>query len=245
VTAPGRTAVVKVGSLAIPRRAVSLFATITMTVGGVIVAYVTRRPGVGDARFSTDGDRMVGSVLGLLVAFVGVATINLPPRSSRKAVSRAMADIPTSLPRSVVQVVRGRGHHAPYPGNRDDVEVTFRYHPRDPYSVRLEFSSVDPYDGSVSAPSVWEVARDALSAGAIHGLSSGMGDFRVMEPTEATFRLRLLSTRECLGGTCPHYDVHLSREHVYSFLLRTFAIVPQGYESDHVDVDGALARLLA
>ena len=246
MTAPGHTAVVKVGSLAIPRRAVSLFATVTMTVGGMVIAYVIPVVlGLGDARSSTDGARVAGLILGLLVAFLGIAALDTSSHPRRKA-PQVMASIPTSLPKPVVQVLRGRGYHATNHAG-DDLRVTFAYHPQHPYSVRLDFSAVDPFDGSLSDTAVWEVSRDVLSAGAMYGLPNELGDFRVIEPTTTGFRLRLMSSSkadECCGKGCTYYDVHLSRSEVRSFLLRTFAVIPEGGESDHVDVDMALERLL-
>jgi hypothetical protein len=241
MTASGRTAVVRLGRWD-SQACLPLF---TLSPGGGVIITMGSGSFWGwGTRGLRDDDRW-GPALGLLVAFLGVAMLNTPSRPIRKVASPIMVSIPASLPRPVVQVLRGSGYHLARPNLGDDLIVTFGYYPHEPYSVRLGFSSVDPCDGSLSAPSLWEISREVLSAGAIHGVPNELGDFRVVEPTVTAFRLRLMSTEECYGGTCPYYSVSLSRSEVRSFLLRTFRAVPEGRESAYVDIDGALERLLA
>ena len=247
MTAPSRTSDIRLGSLTMSRRMVALFAAVTMTLGGVIIAYMVPVVlGLGDARFSNDGDRTVGPVLGLLVAFLGVATIGIPPNSRRKRVSRSMSRLPRRHPNLIVQDVGGVGYHEAEPHFDDDLVVTFTYRRDRPYSVMLGISNVDPHDGSLSTPQVWEVARDVLYEGVVLGVPSGIGDLRVATPNSTVTQVQLMhSDEDCCDGECARYDMNLPRREVRSFLLRSLKAVPEGQESGYLDIDASLDRLLA
>ena len=110
--------------------------------------------------------------------------------------------------------------------------VSLRYSSADPYAVRAVFSG----DG---VEVEWVFARDLLRT----GLASPVGDGDVhVWPSWGTGRERLMISHTSPDGQAV---LEATAEDVRSFLDRTAAVVPDGDESSHLDLDAALARLLA
>lgn len=110
--------------------------------------------------------------------------------------------------------------------------VTLLYDSHEPYAVQAVFRTGP---GGVT----WVFARDTLASG-VDG-PAGEGDVRVWPA----------------GGTLPGDRVHIALSSpdgqalleapaadLRAFLRRTWDLVPVGTESEHVDVDAALAALL-
>ncbi len=110
--------------------------------------------------------------------------------------------------------------------------VSLRYSSTDPYAVRAVFSG----DG---VEVEWVFARDLLRT----GLASPVGDGDVhVWPSWGTGRELLMISLTSPDGQAV---LEATAEDVRSFLDRTAAVVPDGDESSHLDLDAALARLLA
>lgn len=110
--------------------------------------------------------------------------------------------------------------------------VSLRYSSGDPYAVRAVFSG----DG---VEVEWVFARDLLRT----GLASPVGDGDVhVWPSWGTGRELLMISLTSPDGQAV---LEATAEDVRSFLDRTAAVVPDGDESSHLDLDAALARLLA
>jgi hypothetical protein len=85
----------------------------------------------------------------------------------------------------------------------------------------------------------WVFARDLLR----HGLSNPTGDGDVhVWPSWGTGRELLMISLTSPDGQAV---LEASADDVRSFLDRTTAVVPDGQESDFLDLDAALTRLLA
>lgn len=117
-------------------------------------------------------------------------------------------------------------------GRTVDVETTLGYRETDPYAVSLTFHS---NSGDV----VWVVSRTLL----LQGLAApaGEGDVKVYpsidEEARAVAVLDFSSPDGRLVAT-------VSSREVQTFLAKTFAAVPVGSESRHLDLDGLVAELL-
>ena len=110
--------------------------------------------------------------------------------------------------------------------------VTLRYSASDPYAVRAVFSG----DGMEVE---WVFARDLLRT----GLASPVGDGDVhVWPSWGTGRELLMISLTSPDGQAV---LEATSEDVRCFLDRTTAVVADGDESSHLDLDAALARLLA
>jgi hypothetical protein len=110
--------------------------------------------------------------------------------------------------------------------------VNLRYSATDPYAVRAVFSG----DGMEVE---WVFARDLLR----QGLSNPTGDGDVhVWPSWGTGRELLMISLTSPDGQAV---LEASADDVRSFLDRTTAVVPDGQESDFLDLDAALGRLLS
>jgi hypothetical protein len=110
--------------------------------------------------------------------------------------------------------------------------ASFGYHPDDPYAVWLTFH--------IPAGDVrWAVARSLLQRGLIE--PAGEGDIRLWpsidEDGRAVVSLDFHSPEGRLLTTARTADLH-------AFLTRTWAVVPQGTESERVDLDLLVESLL-
>lgn len=119
--------------------------------------------------------------------------------------------------------------------------VTFRYDPVSPYAVTVDLTALDdaicahngePVDGD---PRVWMFERDLLVFGALDG-PAGIGDV-VIARDGVWLDIRLTVDDESA-------TVRVLAQAVQRFLTATFAEVHLGDESEHLDVDGAIAELL-
>jgi hypothetical protein len=117
-------------------------------------------------------------------------------------------------------------------GRTVDVPTTMSYRHTDPYAVTLTFHSDA---GDVE----WVVGRPLLR----QGLSSpcGDGDVRMYPSIDTDDRpIAVLDFRSPDGRLiteAPHDELQ-------GFLTRTFAVVPAGTESDHLDMDALIEELL-
>ena len=110
--------------------------------------------------------------------------------------------------------------------------VSLRYSAADPYAVRAVFSG----DGMEVE---WVFARDLLR----RGLSAPIGDGDVhVWPSWGTGREFLMIFFTFSDG---QVVLEAGAEDVRVFLDRTAAVVPDGEESLYLDLDAAVARLLA
>jgi hypothetical protein len=109
--------------------------------------------------------------------------------------------------------------------------VSLRYNTTDPYAVRAVFSG----DGMEVE---WVFARELLRS----GLTAPIGDGDVhVWPSWGTGRELLMISLTSPDGQAV---LEAAAEDVRTFLDRTTAVVPDGQESTHLDMDAALARLL-
>jgi hypothetical protein len=110
--------------------------------------------------------------------------------------------------------------------------VSLRYSSSDPYAVRAVFSG----DG---VEVEWVFARDLLRT----GLASPVGDGDVhVWPSWGTGRELLMISLTSPDGQAV---LEATADDVRSFLDRTAAVVADGDESSHLDLDAALTRLLS
>jgi len=113
------------------------------------------------------------------------------------------------------------------------VDAAFAYYPEDPFAVRAEFT-LDPNE----EPVVWVFARDLV----LRGLQApaGEGDVSVW-PSRSLGRPVV-----CLALSSPDGQALLEcqRDDVVAFIDQTLATVPAGAETQHLDVDTQLERLL-
>jgi len=110
--------------------------------------------------------------------------------------------------------------------------VSLRYSSADPYAVRAVFSG----DGMEVE---WVFARELLRT----GLTCPVGDGDVhVWPSWGTGRELLMISLSSPDGQAV---LEAGAEDVRSFLDRTTLVVPDGEESGYLDMDAALARLLA
>ncbi len=112
-----------------------------------------------------------------------------------------------------------------------------------PVEARLQYDSADPYAVHVGFHTggdevvAWSFARQLLTEG-VHG-EAGSGDVRVW-PTRDD------GAGVCLSLSSPSGSAQFEapRDGLVDFLTQTYAVVPTGHESDHVDLDAELALLL-
>lgn len=115
------------------------------------------------------------------------------------------------------------------------VRAGLRYDVSDPYAVSVAFHT----GGSADSDSVeWTFARSLLTEGVTAPV--GDGDVQVWPSTSASGPVVCLSLSSPSGKAL--FEVPLPE--LAEFLGQTYAAVPTGSESDHVDVDAELALLL-
>jgi hypothetical protein len=106
------------------------------------------------------------------------------------------------------------------------------YNVRDPYAVTAVFFAGE-------RPVRWIFSRDLLDEGLVHDV--GDGDVQVVPGTDGlgahTIQLRLASP----DGVAV---LEAASDEVLDFLGRSYALVPPGTESTHLDVDAALEQML-
>jgi hypothetical protein len=115
------------------------------------------------------------------------------------------------------------------------VRASLRYDPADPYAVHTVFHA-EPGGGEAVS---WCFARDLLVTGLDE--PTGIGDVRVWPwaTPHGDFVALALSSP---GGNALF---EVPRSVVVRFLRRTYLAVQPGRETEHLDVDTAVSRLLA
>lgn len=113
-------------------------------------------------------------------------------------------------------------------------------------TAHLEYRVSDPYavtalfETGAERPVRWVFARDLLDEGLVHDV--GEGDVQVVPGQDLlgrhTVQMRLASP----DGVAV---LEAEADAVLEFLGRSYALVPPGTESEHLDLDADLARLLA
>lgn len=115
------------------------------------------------------------------------------------------------------------------------VKASLSYETTDPYAVHVIFhAGLDEPGAEVS----WSFARQLLANGMNE--PSGMGDVRVWPWHSSQGAVTALA----LSSPDGHAMFEIPRASLESFLERTYAEVPAGEESDHLDIDAALVQLL-
>lgn len=114
------------------------------------------------------------------------------------------------------------------------VQASLRYEPADPYAVYVIFHAGDEPCAEVS----WSFARQLL----VDGLKepAGLGDVRVWPWLGDDGPVAALA----LSSPDGHALFEVPRDSLEDFIARTYAQVPLGTESGHLDLDATLANLL-
>jgi hypothetical protein len=115
------------------------------------------------------------------------------------------------------------------------VRAGLRYDISDPYAVQVAFHTGAGGDGDVVE---WTFARQLLTDGVTAPV--GEGDVQVWPSASAGLPVVCLSLSSPSGKAL--FEVPLPE--LVEFLGQTYAAVPTGSESQHVDVDAELALLL-
>jgi hypothetical protein len=106
------------------------------------------------------------------------------------------------------------------------------FNPSDPYAVSM---NLEARSGTVT----WTFARELLEQGIYS--PSGDGDVQVWPAGQDTDRTLHIALSSPFGNAL----FEVPRSVLVRFLRRTYVVVPRGRESDHLDVDAAVNRLLA
>lgn len=112
------------------------------------------------------------------------------------------------------------------------VRASVAYDAEDPYAVRIAF-----HTGTGDAVQ-WTFARQLLTDGVT--APAGYGDVRTWPATSERGPVVCLSLTSPSGSAL--FEVPVSE--LVEFLTMTYAAVPTGTETDHVDVESELAELL-
>jgi hypothetical protein len=115
------------------------------------------------------------------------------------------------------------------------VEAELRFDTSNPYAACLAFP-LTPCGCSGRLQVCWYFSRELLDEG-LHA-PAGRGDVKVRPGDAGDVVITLQSPTGSTVLSAPE-DV------VTAFLADSFALVPAGSESDHLDLDSTLARLLA
>jgi hypothetical protein len=115
------------------------------------------------------------------------------------------------------------------------VRAGLRYDVADPYAVQVSFHTGNNTEGEIVE---WTFARQLLTDGVTAPV--GEGDVQVWPSASAGVPVVCLSLTSPSGKAL--FEVPLPE--LVDFLGQTYAAVPTGAESQHVDVDAELALLL-
>ncbi|MGH3345540.1 MAG: SsgA family sporulation/cell division regulator [Nocardioides sp.] len=118
------------------------------------------------------------------------------------------------------------------PGRPTDVEADFSYDAAEPYAVTITF-----HDEDVAVRP--ELARSSLA----RGITEPVGGGRISLWPSLTAEGRAVVV---MSASSPDGDLvcEIRTNQLHRFLTRTFALVPVGTESDHLDLDAVVERLL-
>lgn len=117
------------------------------------------------------------------------------------------------------------------------VRAVVRYDVQDPYAVQVAFHT-GPADRDGGDVVEWTFARQLLTDGVAAPV--GEGDVQVWPSTTAGAPIVCLALSSPSGKAL--FEIPLPE--LVDFLGRTYAAVPTGQESAHVDVDAELALLI-
>jgi hypothetical protein len=115
------------------------------------------------------------------------------------------------------------------------VRASLRYDPADPYAIQVLFRAESVGGEDVS----WSFGRELLVAGLAK--PSGIGDVRVWPWATPTADLVAVALSSPDGTALFEVD----RGVVVRFLRRTYILVPRGRETEYLDLEAAVTRLLA
>lgn len=120
-------------------------------------------------------------------------------------------------------------------GELGKLAVQLAYEPTDPYAIHAFFT-----DSRDDETAEWQFGRDLL----VNGMKAHSGEFRAQVwpgvrrwPRPPRLLMVLLESPD------GRIEVTLPYGWVNDFLLKTFDAVPAGRESDHLDVDRAIALI--
>ncbi|MDT0462025.1 SsgA family sporulation/cell division regulator [Streptomyces gibsoniae] len=119
------------------------------------------------------------------------------------------------------------------PDGRVPLPAELRYDRTDPYAVRLALGTPSPLCVE------WVFARSLLADGLRR--STGSGDVLVIPPRDRRPEAIRVILRSGTGSAV----LEIAQSAVAAFLRQTEAVVPQGHEHDHIDLDDLVARLTA
>lgn len=125
------------------------------------------------------------------------------------------------------------------PPDVDSVRVGGRlmYDRADPYAVGFTI----PEQAAIGQGATWFVGRELLRDGCEHG--AGIGDVSVWPDTNRTPPARLWIRLATPEGICVASIHRLTV--VRAWIRETYALVPDGAEARHMDVDGWVRRIMA
>jgi hypothetical protein len=115
------------------------------------------------------------------------------------------------------------------------VRASLRYDPADPYAVHVLFHA----ESAGGEPVSWSFARELLVTGLDE--PAGIGDVRVWPWNSPRGDFVALALSSPDGNAL----FEVPRSVLVRFLRRTYVVVPRGKETDHLDVDNAVTKLLA
>ncbi|HEU4914410.1 MAG TPA: SsgA family sporulation/cell division regulator [Candidatus Saccharimonadales bacterium] len=120
-------------------------------------------------------------------------------------------------------------------GTAYPVSVNLHYDMKDPYAIHILFRTDNPDEESV----IWTFAREILASG-VDG-HAGIGDVQVWPWASPRGNFVMLALSSNDGNA--QYEV--PRRVVTNFLRATYMVVPLGRETDHLNVDDMIRRLLS
>lgn len=115
------------------------------------------------------------------------------------------------------------------------VRANLRYDPADPYAVHVLFHAESAGGEAVG----WSFARELLVAGLDE--PAGIGDVRVWPWATPRGDFVALALSSPDGNAL----FEVPRNVLVRFLRRTYVVVPRGRETDQLDVEATVTRLLA
>ena len=114
-----------------------------------------------------------------------------------------------------------------------DLDVVLGFAATDPYAVTARFLTPQ---GDV----LWTFARELLARGLTD--PAGQGDVQIWPCLDTDGRAMIVIELRSPDG---ELIAQARTQEVYRFVSRTLAMVPAGLESDYLDVDELIGRLLA
>ncbi len=118
-------------------------------------------------------------------------------------------------------------------GIRHEIDAVLGYRRADPYAVAMTFITGE---GNL----VWTFGRDLLARGL--AVPVGEGDVHVA-PAIGLSGLAMVSIE--LSSPDGHLVLMARTSDVSDFITRSFAVVPDGAETQHFDVDALISQVLA